>query len=94
MTDVNPKLSCVEMMDKKVAPLWNKKLDKWIFIPTVSLLIILLGIVFTIAVAKPSSEQYEDLKEDVKKYEGMELRIYERMDLMQDKLINKIDEVK
>lgn len=88
------KAECLTMMDKKIAPLWSKKLDKWVFIPTISLIIILIGVVFTYALTLPSQEQMNNVKEDVEKYEGMELRIYEKMAIYQDKLIEKIEGIK
>jgi len=94
MTDHEIQLKCSEMMDEKVKPLYDKKLDKWLYIPTFILFLTLLGITFGIAINNATGKDIERVENEVKKYDGMELRIVNLINSNQEKILNKIEEIK
>jgi len=94
MTEHELQLKCSEMMDSKVKPLYEKKLDKWLYIPTFILFLTLLGITFGIAISNASTKDMERIESEVRKYDGMELRIVNLINQNQEKILNKIEEIK
>lgn len=81
-------VECIEMMDKKVKPVYleiGKKLDKWvfglIFIPSILLCLALILITYRINASS------------IEKYDGMELRLVEKIQEMKDDITDKIEKL-